>query len=179
MPSLQVHPIRQSPRKYLKDVMGTVGSLDTKQLIVPIRKAIRLWVRKLKTTTSKNRVLMETLREKDIEKCQNFMCSYCGKYGHLAQDCPKACNNANIAQESEQNNKVENMLDLDSTTVCDKCAMMCTELQYENADEVVVVYRDQGINTEEYKKAMYGDLMKNQSEKEEEVKYKVAQSAND
>ena len=55
---------------------------------------------------------------------------------------------------------------------------MCTELQYEDADEDVVVYGDQGINTEEYEKATYGDLTKTQSE-EDEVKYNVAQSAND
>ena len=71
------------------------------------------------------------------------------------------------------------MLDLDSTSVCEECAMMCTELQYEDAEEDVVVYSDQGINTEEYEKAMYGDLMKTQSEEEEEVKCNVAQSAND
>ena len=55
--------------------------------------------------------------------------------------------------------------------------MMCTELQYEDAVEDIVVYRDQGINTEEYKKATYRDLMKTQSEEEEEVKYSVAQDS--
>ena len=87
-------------------------------------------------------------------------CFNCREYGHFACDCPKACNNTNIAQESEQNNKVENMLELDSTSVCKECAMMCTELQYEDTDEDLLVYRDQGINTEEYEKAMYGDLTK-------------------
>ena len=71
------------------------------------------------------------------------------------------------------------MLDLDNTSVCEECVMMCTELQYEDGDEDIVVYGDQGINTEEYKKVMYGDLTKTQSEEEEEVKYNVAQSAND
>ena len=71
------------------------------------------------------------------------------------------------------------MLDLDGTSVCKECAMMCTELQYEDAEEDVVVYSDQGINTEEYEKATYGDLMKTQSKGEEEVKYNVTQSAND
>ena len=71
------------------------------------------------------------------------------------------------------------MLDLDGTSVCEEYAMMCTELQYEDANEDQMVYRDQGITTEEYKKAMYGDLMKTQSEEEDEVKYNVAQSAND
>ena len=41
------------------------------------------------------------------------------------------------------------------------------------------MYRDQGINTEEYEKATYGDLMKTQSNEENEVKCTVAQRAND
>ena len=71
------------------------------------------------------------------------------------------------------------MLDLDSTSVCKECVIMGTELQYEDVDEDQIVYRDQGINPEEYEKAMYGNLMKTQSEEEEEVKCTVAQRAND
>ena len=74
-------------------------------------------------------------------ECYNF-----GEYGHFACDCPKAHNNANIAQESEQKGKLESMLDLDSTSVSEECAMVCTELQYEDASENEVVYGDQGIN---------------------------------
>ena len=57
--------------------------------------------------------------------------------------------------------------------------MVCTDLQYEDADEDQIVYGDQGINAEEYEKAMYGNLMKTQSKDEEEVKCAVAQKAND
>ena len=71
------------------------------------------------------------------------------------------------------------MLDLDNISVREECAMVCTELQYEDASEDEVVYGDQGINTEEYEKAIYGDLMKTQSEEENEVKCTVAQQAND
>ena len=110
-----------------------------------------------------------------------IMCSNCGEYGHFAHDCPKAHGNANIAQESERNDKVENMLDLDTTSVCEECVMMCTELQYEDADKDLVVFGDQGINPEEYEKSMYGNLTKTQSEEEEEEedKYNVAQTAKD
>ena len=107
-------------------------------------------------------------------KCYNFE-----EFGHFARDCPKVHNNANIANESEQKGKSESMLDLDNISVCEECAMVCTELQYKDASEDEVVYGDQGINTEEYEKATYGNLKKAQSEEENEVKCTAAQRAND
>ena len=59
------------------------------------------------------------------------------------------------------------MLDLDSTRVSEECAMVSTELQCEDASINEVVYGDQGINTEEYEKATYGDLTKTQSKEED------------
>ena len=75
--------------------------------------------------------------------------------------------------------KLESMLDLDSTSASEECVMVCTELQYEDVSEDQVVYSDQGISTEEYEKATYGDFTKTQSEEEDEVKCTVAQRAND
>ena len=34
--------------------------------------------------------------------------------------------------------------------------MICMEVQHEDGDEDLVVYRDQGISTEEYEKAIWG-----------------------
>ena len=57
--------------------------------------------------------------------------------------------------------------------------MVCRELQHEDACENEVVYGDQGINTEEYEEANYGNLTKTQSEEEDDVMCTVDQRAND
>ena len=57
--------------------------------------------------------------------------------------------------------------------------MMCMEVHYEDGDEDLIVYRDQGVSTEEHNKAMYGKLTKTQSEEEEEIKYNMARCTND
>ena len=75
MPSSQANPIRKITRKHLTDVVGTVGSLDIKQQIVPTRKATKIRANKAKTSTKRNTVLKETLKERDIRICPrlNFL----------------------------------------------------------------------------------------------------------
>ena len=106
-------------------------------------------------------------------------CFNCREYGHFACDCPKARDTTNIARESEQKGKSESMLDLESTSVNEECAMVCIELQYEDVSKDEVVYSDQGISKEEYEKAVYGDFPKTKSEEEDKDKCTVAQRAND
>ena len=68
MPSLQVNPIRKSPRNNLRDVVVTVENLDIKQLIVPIRKATKIRAQMENPSIKGNRVLKETTKEKDIRR---------------------------------------------------------------------------------------------------------------
>ena len=63
------HSIRKSPRRDLKDIVGTVVSLDIKQLIVPTRKASKIRAQKQNLCIKRNRVLKGTTKEKDIRIC--------------------------------------------------------------------------------------------------------------
>ena len=66
MPSSQANPIRKSPRKHLKDIVGTVESLDKKQQIVQTRKATKMRTKKSKMSPKRNPALIDTLKERGI-----------------------------------------------------------------------------------------------------------------
>ena len=170
---------KKGPKKAFKGRCGYCGEFGHKAADCPNKKSNQNKGQKPKNQQKKKLWGKGDSKGKGHIDMSKIKCYNCGEFGHFARDCPKARDNANIAQESEQTGKSESMLDLDNISVREECAMVCTELQYEDASEDEVVYGDQGINTEEYKKATYGDLMKSQSEEENEVKCTVAQRAND
>ena len=57
---------KKGQRKHLKDAVGTVEILDTKQLIVPTRKATKIRARSRKLNKSKCNMAKGTPRAKDI-----------------------------------------------------------------------------------------------------------------
>ena len=77
------------------------------------------------------------------------------------------------------NKGFENMMDLDNSSETKECAMVCTDVHYEESDENIIMYGDQGVSTEEHNKTMYGKLTKTECEEEEEVTYNVALCTND
>ena len=170
---------KKGPKKAFKGCCGYCGEFGHKAADCPNKKSNQNKGQKSKTQQKKKQHGKGDSKGKghfDMSKIKWFNC---GEYGHFARNCLKAHDNANITQEREQMGKLESMLDLDSSSVSEECAMVCMELQYEDVSEDEVVYGDQGISTEEYEKATYGDLMKTQSEEEYEVKCTVAQQAND
>ena len=169
---------KKGPKKASKDVVATVENLDTKQLIVPTRKAIKTRVRNRKISKRKNSGVKGTPKAKDISICQKFSATIAENLDILQGTARKHAITL-ILLKKVQNSKSESMLDLDNISVREECAMVCTEPQYEDASKDEVVYGDQGINTEEYEKAIYGNLMQTQSDEENEVKCTVAQRAND
>ena len=170
---------KKGPKKAFKRRCGCCGEFGHKAADCPNKKSNQNKGQKPKNQQKKKQWSKGDSKGKGHIDMSKIKCYNCREFGHFARDCPKTRDNANIAQESEQNRKSESMLDLDNISVREECVMVCTEPQYEDASEDEVVYRDQGINTEEYEKAIYGNLMQTQSNEENEVKCTVAQRAND
>ena len=66
MPSLQVPPTKKGTRKHSKDAVDTVENLDTKQLIVPTRKATKIRAKNRKLIKRKSNMARGTPKAKDI-----------------------------------------------------------------------------------------------------------------
>ena len=161
---------KKKPKKAFKGCCGYCGEYGHKAVDCPNKKSNQNKGQKAKTQQKRKQNGKGDSKGKGHLDMLKIKCFKCGEYGHFPHDCLKAWDNADIAQESEQKGKF--------TSLCIECLMVCTELQNEDVDEDQVVYGDQGINTEEYEKATYGDLMKTQSEDEDEAKCAVAQRAN-
>ena len=170
---------KKRPKKTFKGRCGYCEEFGQKAADCPNMKSNQNKGQKPKSQYKKKAYGKGDFKGKGHIDMSKIKCFNSGEFGHFARDCPKARDNADIAQESEQSRKSESMLDLDSISVREECDMVCTELQYEDTSESEVVYGDQGITAEEYENTTYGVLMKTQSENEEDVKCTVAQRAND
>ena len=169
---------KKGPKKAFKGHCGYCGEFGHKAADCPNKKSNQNKGQKLKTQQKKKQHGKGDSKGKGHLDMSKIKCFNCGEYGNFAHDCPKAHDNTNISRESEQKGKPESMLDLDSTTVSEECAMVCMELQYEDASKDEVVYGDQEISAAKHDKATYGDLTITQSKEEDEVKCTVAQQAN-
>ena len=170
---------KKGPKKAFKGRCGYCGEFGHKAADCPHKTSNQNKGQKSKNQQKRKQGSKGDSKGKGHIDMSKIKCYNCGEFGHFERDCPKARDNANIAQESEQNGKSESMQDLDNISVCEECAMVCIEPQYEDVSDDEVVYGDQGINIEEYEKAIYGYLMQTQSDEENEVKCTVAQQAND
>ena len=60
------------------------------------------------------------------------------------------------------------MMDLGDNSVCEECAMICTDISSDEEYEETVVYGDQGVSLKKYDEDMYGESMNTDSDKEKD-----------
>ena len=70
-------------------------------------------------------------------------------------------------------------MDLGHNSVCEECAMICTDVYSDDKYKEMVVYRDQGTTSRKSDKDTYGELMNTDSDKEQVIKYNAALCAQD
>ena len=70
-------------------------------------------------------------------------------------------------------------MDLGNNSVCEECAMICTDVYSTDESDDMIVYGDQDISSEKYDEDTYVDLMNTDSDDEQVIKYNVALLAND
>ena len=122
---------KKKPKKAFKGHGGYCGEFGHKAAECLNMKSNQNKGSKGKSEHNKKQSTKGDQKGKGNKDVSEIKCFNCGEYGHYAHDCPKPHSNANIAQERKQNKEVENMLDLDNSSVSKECEMMCTEVQYE------------------------------------------------
>ena len=93
---------KKGPKKAFKGCCGYCGEFGHKAADCPNKKSNQNKGQESKTHQTKMQHSKGDSKGKGHLDMSKIKCFNCGEYGHFARDCPKAHNNANIAQESEQ-----------------------------------------------------------------------------
>ena len=91
------------------------------------RKARKKRTQRTNLTKRRHKNQKRIVRERARPICQKLNVIIAEKRVIFARDCPKPRKNANIAQEREQNWKLTELMDLGDNSVCEECAMICTD----------------------------------------------------
>ena len=97
---------KKKPKKAFKGCCGYCGEFGHKAANCPNKKSNQTKEQKAKKQQKKKQYGKGDSKSKGHLDMSKIKCFNCGEYGHFPHDCLKACNNANVAQESEQKGKL-------------------------------------------------------------------------
>ena len=126
---------KKERKKQFKGCCGYCGEFQHKAADCPNRKSNQHKSPKGNSKHKKKKGTKADHKGKGHNNISKIECFNCGEFGHYAHDCPKAHDNAHVAQESEQKKKLKNMMDLHNSSIGKECAMMCMEVHCEDGAE--------------------------------------------
>ena len=170
---------KKGAKKQFKGRCGYCGEIGHKAANCPDKKGKKKEDSQDKSDKKETQKPKKDNKGKGKTDMSKIQCFNCGEMGHFARNCPKPRKNANLARENERNSNFGNWLDLGDNSVCEECAMICTDVYSTDESEDMVVYGDQGISSENYDEETYGDLLNTDSNDEQAIKYDVALLATD
>ena len=165
---------KKGQKKQFKGRCGYCGEIGHKAANCPDKKNKKKEDSQDKSDKQETQQPKKDGKGKGKRDMSKIKCYNCGEMGHFARDCPKPRENADIARESEQNCNFRKLMDFGNNSVCEECAMICTDAYSDEEYESIIVYGDQGISTATYDEETYRDLLKSDSDVEPIVKYNVA-----
>ena len=170
---------KKGPKKQFKGRCGYCGEIGHKSANCPDKKSKKKEDSQDKSDKKETQKPKRDNKGKGKTDMSKIKCFNCGEMGHFARNCTKPRENANLARENERNSNFAKLMDLGDSSVCEECAMICTDMYSNDEYEDMIVYGDQGITSEKHDEDTYGDLMDTDSDDEQIIKYNVALLAND
>ena len=170
---------KKGAKKQLKGRCGYCGEIGHKAANCPDKKSKKKEDSQDKSDKKETQKPKKDNKGKGKTDMSKIKCFNCGEMGHFARNCPKPRENANLARENERSSNFGNWLDIGDNSVCEECAMICTDVYSTDESKGMIVYGDQGISSENYDEETYGDLLNTDSDDEQVIKYDVALLATD
>ena len=141
---------KKGPKKQFNGRCGYCGEIGHKAANCPDKKSKKKEDSQDESDKKEMQKPKKDSKGKGKTDMSKIKCFNCGEMGHFARNCPKPRKNANLARENEQNNNFGNWMDLGDNSICEECAMICTDVYSTDDSEGMIVYGDQGISSEKY-----------------------------